>query len=553
MISFGALKSSLMRAVIATIITALLLSSNALPPAQAAAGDLDTTFGGDGKVTTTFANFNSRAQAVAIQPDGKIIAAGNTSPDDFLLTDFAIARYNPGGALDLSFGTGGKVLTDFFGGFDQATALAIQPDGKIIVAGEAAPSDKGFDADFALARYDSNGNLDTSFGAGGKVLTDFFGDPAFAFSDHINAIIIRPDGKIIAVGSTFGAGGIGFNFALARYNSDGSLDTTFGTGGKVATSFGFDDFASDAALQQDGKIVAVGSVARTPREQDFVTARYNPDGSLDASFGTGGKVITNFDTFDSARSVAVQADGKLMVAGSAKNFAGIVPPGGVALLAFARYNSNGSLDATFGSGGTETVGFSNNLVFLTRMVLRPDGKMVVTVSLDVGFTVAQINSDGSLDLSFGTGGKADAVFFGVGDLAADLALQPDGKIVVAGEVLTSQTLFDFGLARFDGGGQEVSFDLCILDDTNGNLLQFNSNTGDYQFSNCRKQITLTGRGTVEIRFCKIEFQAIARDRNIVALANTCTHAGTASVKLFSPDKTFTISDKDITNNNCSCR
>ena len=550
MLNLSVLKSYLTRAAIATSITILLLSANALPPVCAAAGDLDTTFGGDGKVTTAFAGFNSTVQAVAIQPDGKIIAAGTTSDGTFLPNDFALARYNPDGALDLSFGTGGKVTTDFFGGIDDARAVAIQPDGKIVVAGGAETPEDGFD--FALARYNADGSLDTGFGTGGKVTTDFFGTPGFAFTDSISAIIIRPDGKIIAVGSTNGAQfTVDFKFALARYNSDGSLDSTFGSGGKVATNFGFDDFANAAAIQQDGKIVVAGTAFITFNTSDFALARYNADGSLDTGFGTGGKVITNFNIFDSANSIAVQADGKIVAAGNAKNFAGELPPGGTSDYALARYNSDGSLDTGFGSGGKVT--FSNNLSHLDSMILLPDSKILVAGDSGEGFKLTQFNSDGSLDLSFGIGGKVTTDFFGFGSFSVNLALQTDGKIVAAGAVLTSQTHFDFGLARYSGRGQETSFDFCLQDDTNGNLLQFNSNTGDYQFSNCRKQITLTGRGTVRVRFCKVEFQAIERDRNIVALANTCTHTGTASVKVFSPDKTFTISDRDITNNTCFCR
>ena len=141
--------------------------------------------------------------------------------------------------------------------------------------------------------------------------------------------------------------------------------------------------------------------------------------------------------------------------------------------------------------------------------------------------------------------------FSAGEDSADsVALQVDGKIVVAGTASGSMNS-DFALARYDGGG--VTFDICLQDDSNGNLLQFNSMTGDYEFSNCRKSFTLTGRGTVNIRFCKVELKDVERDRNISVLVNTCTHAGTASVRDFSRNQTFTITDRDITNNTCSCR
>lgn len=190
------------------------------------------------------------------------------------------------GDLDQTFGTGGRVNTDFMNSFDFAFALAVQPDGKIIAAGESV-------SDFALARYNTDGSLDASFGAGGKVTTDFSDTPTL-----IRDLALQPDGKIIAIGDVNNQTSTSFDFALARYNSDGSLDTTFGKGGKVTTDFGNNsaDIGIAVALQSDGKIVVTGLVSRNgaPTTQHFGLARYNSDGSLDLSFANGGKTSTEF-------------------------------------------------------------------------------------------------------------------------------------------------------------------------------------------------------------------------------------------------------------------
>jgi uncharacterized delta-60 repeat protein len=250
----------------------------------------------------------SVAFAVAIQADGKIVAAGQTAPGG-LSCQFALARYNTDGSLDPSFGPDGTVMTDFGGGFAafaQARGIAIQVDGKIVAAGVGGPS-----SDFALARYNTDGSLDPSFGPGGTVTTDFGG------FDGANAVAIQADGKIVAAG----IGGFLSTFALTRYNTDGSLDPSFGTGGQVTTQFtGLNsESAMGLAIQTNGKIVAAGFAFFPFFHSDFALARYNTDGSLDPSFGTGGTVMTDFgDGVDAeGDGVAIQADGKIVVVGGA--------------------------------------------------------------------------------------------------------------------------------------------------------------------------------------------------------------------------------------------
>src|SRR5262249_44539014 len=227
--------------------------------------------------------------------------AGHTTSSSTL--DFALARYNPDGSLDPTFGSSGKQTTDFFGNQDSAFGLVIQPDGKIVLAGYAHHGDDTPTSDFGLARYNPDGSLDQSFGAGGKITTDFFGSNDVAYR-----IALQPDGKLVLAGLTFNPATSSNDFAMARYKPDGSLDHSFGAGGKQTTDFfgGF-DYAAGLAIQPDGKIVLAGVAGHgnNVSTYDFALARYNQDGSLDHSFGDGGKQTTDFfGDLDSATGVA---------------------------------------------------------------------------------------------------------------------------------------------------------------------------------------------------------------------------------------------------------
>jgi uncharacterized delta-60 repeat protein len=269
-------------------------------------GTLDTTFGTGGKVTTNFAD--DHASALALQADGKLVAAGLTRDSSTSMTNFALARYNSDGTLDPTFGTGGTVI----GGVAASVgALVVQADGKLVAAGSVVVSNN----DFALARYNSDGTLDTAFGVGGTVTTDFAG-----MFDVANALVAQTDGKLVAAGSAVVSND---DFALARYNSDGTLDTGFGAGGKATTDFAGRFDAANALIVQSGMLVAAGT-ATIDSSSDFALARYNQNGTLDAGFGTGGKVTTDITgnglyKGDGAHALAVQADGKLVAAGYAAN------------------------------------------------------------------------------------------------------------------------------------------------------------------------------------------------------------------------------------------
>jgi uncharacterized delta-60 repeat protein len=395
--------------------------------AHAAPGDLDPTFSADGKLTTNFTSGFDSAYGVVVQPgDGKIIAAGGV---DINGGRFGLARYNPDGSLDSTFDGNGLVSTNFPGRFDSAFDVVLQADGKIVAAGGAGD-------DFALARYNADGSLDTTFDGDGKVTTDISGfDVAFG-------VAIQPsDGKIVAAGMSLSLG----QFALARYNTDGTLDTSFGGDGKVTTNFtGGDDRADLLAVQADGKIVAAGT-AGFSRNARFALARYNTDGTLDTSFGGDGKVRTDFTSaFDGAFAVAVQpGDQKIVAAGQAGRRLGV-----------ARYSTDGSLDSTFSGNGKVATDFTGGIDYADDVEIQSDGKIVAAgtanfTGANSKFALARYNADGTLDSSFDGNGLVTTNFTPGGDNAFGVAIQPgDGKIVAAGRAAGGGNRF--ALARYLG-------------------------------------------------------------------------------------------------------
>jgi uncharacterized delta-60 repeat protein len=400
---------------------ALLPSITGNAPALARAGSLDPSFGSMGRVTTSFPAGAAWGNALAIQADGKIVVAGSVDGT------FALARFKPDGSLDGSFGSSGLVTTSFAEGDAAGNALAIQANGLIVAAGSAGGK-------FALARYTIDGSLDGSFGSSGQLTTWFAGGRAWA-----NAVTIQTDGKIVA------AGGDGRKFALARYDADGALDNRFGGDGTVRTDFGpqAKDYVIGATLQADGKIVAAGKSGY----QWFALARYRTDGSLDPSFGDRGRMRTSFGpgVRASADDVVVQADRKIVVAGWAGN--------DFVSFALARYRPNGTLDPSFGGDGRVRTGFGRSAEAAEGVAIQSDGKIVAVgmASYYRTFALARYLMDGSLDASFGNGGKVKTTFSGDAWGSA-VAIQTDGRILaigtvgeVAGNGITSGA---FALARY---------------------------------------------------------------------------------------------------------
>jgi uncharacterized delta-60 repeat protein len=353
-------------------------------------GKLDTSFGYNGTMWTSIAG-NDLALDMVIDPDSeKILQVGFKTNGDY--RDIVLARYTTDGMLDASFGVAGRTQLRYYGGFDGANAVALLDDGKIVVCGSASGG-PGKNVDVALYRFNSDGSFDTSF-KGGWTRDD-------TRNDYARDIEALSDGKLL-VGGHGGAVGASapFDFSLARYNRDGTLDTTFGTGGRVVVDLGGSEYAYDMTVQTDGKILMAGH-SDVGLIRSFAVVRYNADGSLDTGFGTGGKVVTSVGDGGraSGQSVVVQPDGKILVSGSCYDTG---PSGGIIDSDFAvvRYNADGTLDTSFGVGGKAIVDFPSKLGFANNLVLLENGKILVGGTINSQFGVVRLNPDGSLDLSF---------------------------------------------------------------------------------------------------------------------------------------------------------
>jgi uncharacterized delta-60 repeat protein len=407
--------------------------------ARAADGALDSSFGDGGKVETPIRGHDDTGYAVAVQPDGKIVVAGvSKASSDFAVSDYdmAVTRYLPDGTLDPDFGSDGTVVTPVVAGDDLAYALALQPDGKIVVVGQAS---NGANADVAVLRYLADGSLDPAFDDDGIVITAIGPGDDIAYG-----LALQPDGKIVVTGEASTAC-CGQDTAVLRYLDDGSLDPDFGGGsGMVLVGVGPDDsYGGAVAVQADGSIVIAGAGNLAGGDLDFAVFRLLSDGLIDASFGSGGTAITELSTADDRPwSLGIQPDGKIVVAGTQSD-------DGNGNFALARYLDDGSLDSSFGGDGTvvSAITISQDVLVAGALLLQPDGKIVVggsTVQSSSVFAVARYLGDGSLDASFD--GDGVAVLSGGPAFAYGLALQADGKIVAAG----SPGAGDLVVARYLG-------------------------------------------------------------------------------------------------------
>ncbi len=405
--------------------------------AAALPGAPDATFGsGFGTVITPIGGGTDVAYSVALQPDGMIVVAGTCSNGgDY---DFCLARYLANGALDTSFNGTGKVITAIGNGNDGAYSLALQPDGKIVVAGSCR---NGATYDFCLARYVASGALDVSFNSTGKVITAIGSGNDAAYS-----VALQPDGKIVVAGRC--ANGTNTNFCLARYLASGALDLSFNSTGTVITAIGNGgDVARGVALQPNGKIVVAGYCS-SGTNSDFCLARYLASGTPDLSFNGTGTVVTPIGMSDDyAISLALQPDGKIVVAGVCASGASID-------FCLARYLANGTLDTSFGCTGKVITPIGSSDDYAYSVALQPDDKIVVAGYCSNGanfdFCLARYLANGTLDLSFASTGKVITPIGSGNDVANSVALQPDGKIVVAG-YCSNGSNDDFCLARYEGG------------------------------------------------------------------------------------------------------
>lgn len=405
--------------------------------AYAQDGTLDLSFGSGGKVSTNVGTFNDRGNAITLQRDRKILVAGESNNGSKKL--FTIIRYQSNGLVDSTFGNAGVAFIDFGTSGCVANAIAIQSDQKIIVGGHN-------NTDFAIARLHTNGTIDSSFNADGKVTTSFGTASNF---EYISALTILNDGKIIAAGTRFSGN---YDVALAKYNSDGSLDTTFDLDGKVTTAHpnGLNEYGNAMAIQNDAKILVAGYIS-TGSTTDFQIIRYNSDGSLDAGFSFDGKVITDFGTTqDVANSIKMQNDGKIVVVGSSSN-------GINTFFAIARYHSDGTLDTSFDSDGKVNTAFGTDNTSGNSVYIQNDAKIIVAGSSNSNFALARYATNGTLDPSFGTGGKVTTDFNAQTENGLQITLQTDGKIILVGNSFSDFTT-GFALARYNNSSIITSFE-----------------------------------------------------------------------------------------------
>jgi uncharacterized delta-60 repeat protein len=442
------------------------------------AGALDTTFGGTGVVTTSLSRYSDVAWAVLIQPwDGKIVAAGVSGP-------MSLARYNTNGSLDSTFGSGGIEVSKIGTNSNKQSAAlypATDTTGnarKILEAGAGS-----------LARFNANGSVDTSFGSKGLV--------SVSATSNIFAVVVQSDGKIVVAGDD----------KLVRYNPNGKLDTTFGSGG-VATVPGMagGGLLSALSLQPDGKIVTGGVTGSNTWE----LARYNPGGTLDTTFDAAGTVPGTV-TFSFAAglpgfgpTLAIYSgtgpdtadSGKIEVAGTLQG--NPVPPGlNSSEPALARYNADGTPDTTFGQAGQVVTPFPNGAFGVGGMALQADGKIVVAGRSarygQWGFGLLRYNTNGSLDSSFGSGGLVQTFNISGDSWANDVALQADGRIVVAGRTYNG-TSWDFKVGRYLPGPEVGTFTASTATVTSGGSLTLtasNISDGDPSSANPNQYATVT--------------------------------------------------------------
>ena len=316
------------------------------------------------------------ANTVIEQPDGKLLVEGQTAgAPGALVTAFVLARYNPDGSLDISFGEAGEVHDSYAGPGDGVASLALQPDGKILAGGIADNTPSGANqktGNFAISRYNPDGSLDTSFGAGGKVITGF--NPGYTVA---TVMTVQSDGKILAGGwaGTAGTDSTTFGIGLARYNSDGSPDTTFGTGGKTFASVpGASEEIGCLALDSAGNIV-VGGIQYFDdlNEAKPDLARFTSAGALDTSFGNGGRVDLSGITGGLISAIRIQSDGQIFVSGFTL-FPYRPAPTGVFS---SRYNSDGTPDGSYNGGAPSRASFYSSFGQAYVGVLEPSGDYVV--------------------------------------------------------------------------------------------------------------------------------------------------------------------------------
>ena len=408
---------------------------------------------GAGKLLTSFGNSNDVANALLLQPDGKVIQVGhcNASTNGSVLS-VCIARFLPGGALDTSFNATGQIKTTYAAAPEFGpVGAALRGDGKLVVAGRCAPAAVG---QACLLRYTSSGALDRSFGNAGIALGGMIGSTGMS----IYNMALQPDGKIIVVGTCQGT--TTYDFCVQRFTADGAIDAGFNasaTGSLVLDMNANFDYATSALVQSDGKIVIAGGCSNGGVYL-YCVLRLLANGSIDSSFGQSGKLLAT--PSGGAQAVAVQPDGKLILAGQCAHTVGQFLKGDFCIL---RFNANGAVDSGFGSAGQvlTTVGNYGNMAY--SIAVQPDGRIVVAGSCGNGgnnsaadICVQRFTPEGALDTTFnGTGYVITPIgsggFYFLYSPKPAVALYADGRIMVGSSCPGGSGDYDFCSVRYDGG------------------------------------------------------------------------------------------------------
>jgi uncharacterized delta-60 repeat protein len=420
-------------AALALVVAAALVVAGG--PASAADGDLDPTFSGDGRVVSDF-GADERADGVAVQPDGRVVVAGTGCGGDFL-----VARYDAGGGLDPTFDGDGRVCVDVgTGSADRGVDVLVLADGRLLVAGTSA-------GDFALVRLTAAGAVDPTFGAGGRATFDFGG------TDELRDVALAPDGRVVMVGEASLAGCVGLpgptpgqsvGAAVARALPDGAPDPSFaGDGTLVLSSENLRRRGLAVAVQPDGRVVVGGRTAScTAVVIDFFVLRLTAGGEPDPTFAPAYPAALSGPT--SVADLAIQPDGKIVAVLDTFVGPATLPPRDDAFTV-VRFNPDGSLDTSFDGDGVATALFGAGLNATPTSVVLQGDRITVGGSVDGNFALARFNADGTPDPSFAVGGIV-VTDVGGSDAINALAVQPDGKLVAAGQSGTDLAVARYGTA-----------------------------------------------------------------------------------------------------------
>ena len=451
-------------------------------------GFLDTSFDSDGKVLTDFNLSTDNVGGVVVQSDGKIVVVGSNG------SDVALMRYKSNGALDTTFDSDGKVNTSINSGVESANSVALQSNGKIVVAGYSTNSSGYKDA--LLIRYNKDGSLDNTFDGDGVVTTTLS-----IKNDEFRSVVLQADGKILAAGISYN--GSNNDIALVRYNSDGSIDTTFGAGGVITTAIGTDDQANSVIIQQDGKILVGGH-----NGSNYSLIRYNSDGSLDTTFDTDGIVVTSPDGgFDTIFSLTLQPDGKIVAAGYSQGYwkggtyHGYFHYSGyydfLNNFSFVRYNTNGTLDTTFDGDGIVITDLGD-AQYISKITVQSDGKILAGGDSNGNFALVRYNTDGSIDTTFNQTTNTLNGAPAYTENGTPVVLDSDVQIVDS-EANAKGTYGDATLTLERHGGSNVE-DLfsgagIVAGSASGNVVVSTTNIGSYTWANGKLLVTFNVQAT----------------------------------------------------------